>query len=47
MKMKSFGMLILMAFAPLFSNVVFAQDDFEEILLSPIEELAYQEGTLQ
>ena len=45
MKMKSFGMLLLMAFAPLFSNVVFAQDDFEEIPLSPIEELAYQEGT--
>ena len=38
-------MLILMAFAPLFSNVAFAQDDYEEIQLSPIEELAYQEGT--
>jgi len=45
MKMKSFGMLLLMAFAPLFSNVAFAQDDYEEIQLSPIEELAYEEGT--
>jgi len=34
MKTKSFGMLLLMAFTPLFSNVVFAQDDFEEIQLS-------------
>ena len=34
MKMKSLGMLILMAFAPLFSNVAFAQDDYEEIQLS-------------
>jgi hypothetical protein len=45
MKTKNFGMLLLMAFTPLFSNVAFAQDDYEEIQLSPIEELAYEEGT--
>lgn len=45
MKMKSFGMFILMAFTPLFTNVAMAQDDYEEIEMSPIEELAYEEGT--
>jgi hypothetical protein len=45
MKKKSWGMLILMAFASLFTNVAKAQDDYEEVALSPIEELAYEEGT--
>ena len=45
LKIKSWGMLFVMAFTPLFSHSVFAQDDFEEIEMSPIEELAYEEGT--
>lgn len=45
MKMKKIGMLFVFAFAPLFSNVVIAQDDYEEISTSPIEELAYEVGT--
>ena len=45
MKMKKIGMFFVFAFAPLFNNVVLAQDDYEEISTSPIEELAYETGT--
>jgi hypothetical protein len=44
-QIKNIGMLLLFAFAPVFNNVIIAQDDYEEIEMSPIEELAYEEGT--
>ena len=45
MKKKTFGALIIASFFPMFLINVNAQDDFEEIEMSPIEELAYEEGT--
>ena len=45
MKIKCFGMLFMMAFTLLCSNVIIAQNDFKEIDISPIELLSYEEGT--
>lgn len=42
---KLFGTLLMVAFAFMFSNEISAQDDFEEIEMSPIEALAYETGT--
>ena len=45
MKKRIFGMLLLATINMVFVNKSNAQDDFEEIEMSPIEELAYEEGT--
>lgn len=45
MKKTIFGMLLLAAFNMAFISKANAQDDYEEIEMSPIEELAYEEGT--
>ncbi len=42
MEIKKIAMIVLVALS---ANVAFAQDDFEEIDMSPIEELAYEQGT--
>ncbi len=45
MKKKFFGMLLFMAFSMVFTNKANAQDNYEVMENSPIEELAYEEGT--
>lgn len=45
MKKTISGMLLLAAFNMAFISKANAQDDYEEIEMSPIEELAYEEGT--
>lgn len=47
MKIKKITVLILLTFVPMMGNVVLAQvpDDYEEVMASPIEELAYEVGT--
>jgi len=45
MKKNILKLVILFITINVFPNSVFAQDDFEEVEMSPIEELAYEEGT--
>lgn len=45
MKTNFFGILLCLTFCPMFVNFATAQEDYEVIDVSPIEELAYEEGT--
>ena len=45
MKIKCFGMLLILAFMLCFNVDIIAQNDFKEIETSPIQLLSYKEGT--